>query len=173
MRVLLFLFSLKVSAQILNTCEVNPWDCHIYSCAEEQYQCGKRHYLTGFGEKYCKLFIHKQLTELYSDELDDWLTKVRVCLQKELKNTPYNLSCREIADYSLKSHVKCYEESGFCDLPRKDKRILFHLLIPALNSKYLFQILVQSNEIKALCHKVNDTSRKSFPIHNEMPRITP
>jgi len=118
---LLFIcFSTSLRAELNISCEVSEESCNSYLCMEDDNNCGKRGYYIGFGYKYCTKF--SKYINKFSLTGQFWLFDAKVCLQKAtLEVSRKGLSCRQVKKASFKSHVPCYIDAGFCDLPLKDK----------------------------------------------------
>ena len=124
----LLVFSQNVIASVdaSNQCSHLKGDCEFYACMEEEYKCGRTGYPSNFGGKYCLGFtaIEKNFTE--RGKL--WLQNTRACLMQKILNAPDYNNCEELREGSFADHVPCYVESGFCQLPIKDKLKVFKLI---------------------------------------------
>lgn len=110
-------------------CLPNVDSCGFYLCEEEKSQCGSRGYPLGFGFKFCQVFLNTE--HRYSPEAHLWLRQVRVCLMEtyvEAQSAQPQRTCGEIKSQSFRSHVGCYEETGFCELRTQDQMKIFWAL---------------------------------------------
>ena len=122
--IFLFFISLNVSADFSENCprQSIPNTCVFYEkCLEEKNTCGIEGYPLGYGLKYCNEFNGMELSE----NGEKWIEQTMLCLQNEL--APYaeeKTSCEVIKNEAFNTHVFCYVNSGFCELPAKDKLII-------------------------------------------------
>jgi len=114
---LLIFITIPVNSSF-SACYINEDDCNYYLCREEIQTCGKLGYIVGYGYKYCLKFNNK--LEHFSQQGQEWLIRTRICLQEELEAISYETSCSELKKMSMNTHVTCYINSGFCNLPSKD-----------------------------------------------------
>ena len=119
--------------------------CDYYLCKEEQFRCGKNGYPLKFGYPNCKKYVHahkdfKQRAQLF-------LSTVRICLQEELESAKAK-NCKALNRVSYDSHVQCYVESGFCELPFGQK-----MKIASIVRKDIFLVtsIRTANEINFAC----------------------
>jgi hypothetical protein len=109
-----------------NHCENLKGDCDFYACVEEEYQCGRRGYPTGFGQKYCLRFGINE--NWFSDKGKEWIQKTRTCLTERILNAPDFNDCRQLRLQAFADHIPCYVDSGFCELSFRDKFKVFRLV---------------------------------------------
>ena len=93
--------------------------CSYYSCQEQQHQCGDEGYYLAFGKEYCERYDAE--APFFGIEGQNWLPKVRDCLQLSLELSPERASCSNVRAFSILKHLDCYLETGFCDLPPLDQ----------------------------------------------------
>ena len=129
------LFSLNLQA---SPCLITKNDCSFYLCQDEWRGCSqgvagepKESYLVDFGHHYCQKFLDLE-KGLFSSSGELWLSEVRQCLMEKMEELPENISCKSIKRKSNGHHFNCYYETGFCDLPFKDKRQLMNFIKPEL-----------------------------------------
>jgi hypothetical protein len=72
-------------------------------------------YLSGFGLPYCK----KYFTVDFRDR--GFGPRVRQCLQEAIRDRMETLTCADLEDAAIRSHVDCYVRSGFCSLSLSDR----------------------------------------------------
>lgn len=100
--------------------------CDYYDCreAESEAQCGEEGYYLGFGARHCKSLSIVTAPEL-SLPGQTWLGLTRQCLldyaEAEIEQ---EATCDTIKRKALNSHIDCYVDSGFCDLPFVDYAML-------------------------------------------------
>ena len=129
MRLILFIFFL--SGQIYGLeCSQFKDDCEYYSCVEAQKHCGKKKYPLGFGRRYCLKF--DQRSEDFSEAGQKWLQSTKECLISASLEKDDGLSCKEFKRESVKLHVPCYINSGYCDLPNRDKKLVKKIIYKSL-----------------------------------------
>ncbi|MES2525842.1 MAG: hypothetical protein V4598_02100 [Bdellovibrionota bacterium] len=100
--------------------------CAFYQELESEFPCGRNGYVRKFGKPLCEKYLK---AEPYQTEgLAHWFQEVRFCLQDELdKNLHESVSCHEIRNLALSSHVGCYQATGFCELSVKEKLTVVRL----------------------------------------------
>ena len=128
------LFSLQAYGD--SGCQEFLGDCEYYSCIEGQKRCGKRGYPLGFGKKYCSRFGN--LSEQLSEEGQLWMETVRNCLIEKLETVSLEATCREFKREAISQHVPCYVNSGYCELSKKDKKIVLKTIRKSLWRPTLF-----------------------------------
>ena len=101
--------------------------CQYYICEEKIRNCGTRGYLISYGYKYCNLFTSKYYSR-FSKIGQEWVSKTAYCLQSKINAFPDSLSCKRIRKEAMKGHLECHLESGYCNLSRKDKRLIFRIV---------------------------------------------
>lgn len=99
-----------------------PRTCTFYEgCMEEVHPCGSKGYALDYGAYFCEQFKTKLGgigAKLGKHKLENWMWATSLCLQLEMgKILPASdLSCEELQSKAIEQHVKCYTDSGFCDL---------------------------------------------------------
>jgi len=99
--------------------------CQFYACREAEDACGSDGYYLGFGEKYCERFllIVKPRLSLAGEA---FLDRGRDCLMRTIDaEIGEHLTCSQVRRQALDSHVACYRDNGFCELPLGDRLRLF------------------------------------------------
>jgi len=125
--------------------------CNYYKCMEDKYKCSNYNvnYFTKLAVPTCNQYVKNIKKGYFSNDGIRWVQSVMVCLQKglteecEIKgNCPSNLNsnkktCEYIVDYTLKFHSGCYLNSakGICNLPFKDKLMIWKTVGPYLTSR--------------------------------------
>ena len=99
--------------------------CAFYACREAQHPCGTSGYYLGYGEKYCERFLLVDRPVL-SPAGQAFLDAGRDCLMHVIDATiAVDLECAQVRTEATVSHVACYRDNGFCQLPLSDKLTLF------------------------------------------------
>lgn len=119
---LIVLFILSFSTYAFSECQQYIDQCEYYSCVETIKKCGKRGYLSGFGEKYCRKFQSNE--SLFSSNGKEWIESVKSCLINEIEMTDESASCSHFKTRSISRHVPCYISSGYCELSKRDKSMV-------------------------------------------------
>lgn len=105
--------------------------CQFYACREAEHSCGASGYYLGFAEKYCVRFL-QQLRPRMSPAGQKFLAAGRDCLMEYVATqVPVDESCDQVETGSLASHVACYKNNGFCELPVSDQWLLLNDIDPA------------------------------------------
>ncbi len=55
-----------------------------------------------------------------------------LCLMEHLDDLDPDLSCKALRKKAFDSHIPCYIDNGYCDLSKKDKRLVYKIAIPSL-----------------------------------------
>lgn len=139
----LFIPSLAMAAGVCS--QYN--DCEYYTCVAESKKCPRRSYPTSFGRRYCLSF--QQRFDAFSPEAQTWIESVRSCLINKMESFREDLSCRELKKEAFLSHVPCYVESGFCELPLKDQKLILKTIWPAMRNVYA---LANGINVLKKCH---------------------
>ncbi|GEM_PF-2109441 len=106
-------------------CSDDPTVCSYYCQKHAELGCDTKNYLTNFGYRYCHLFVDKETT--YTKHAQNVLSKIRSCLVNHLAKQP-NVTCDNVADIAIQSHVDCYNENHFCELSPQDQMVtLWHI----------------------------------------------
>jgi hypothetical protein len=100
--------------------EADAW----YLCVDGRIHggegCGDQGYLLGFGGKYAEKYMVEVRPDL-GPEGQAFLDGVLVCLQEALaEGMAEEPECADIESLGFSSHVPCYLEHGFCELPIED-----------------------------------------------------
>lgn len=120
--------------------------CDFYLCKETEEPCGIKGYWLAYGYKFCRMFLNE--TQEFSEPSKKWMSKVRYCLQNEIKQGTDVLSCQENRRFAMDSHVGCYVETGFCQLSLKDRASIIWMLRSAL---VLPMTYIEGIELEYLC----------------------
>src|SRR6266403_116453 len=76
--------------------------CQFYACREAEHACGASGYYLAYAEKYCVRF----------------LDVARDCLMRYVDDElPPADACDDVRARAFHSHVACYHDNGFCELP--------------------------------------------------------
>ncbi|ORZ08670.1 hypothetical protein BCR42DRAFT_424660 [Absidia repens] len=109
-----------------------PGSCAFYAeCLESKYHCGTAGYPIGYGQKFCEVFERE--ADKFSPSGQEFLWNNMQCLQRSLvapfihNNTLSD--CETLKQTALDSHPSCYIESGYCDIPAKDKFLLAKIVL--------------------------------------------
>lgn len=105
-------------------------NCSYYSDLESELSCGPQSYLEKWARPMCEKYLKVQ--PQLSQDLQAWFPKVRYCLQQEIDQYADQLTCRDLDKMAIASHVKCYVETGFCELTEFDKTALMQITSKAL-----------------------------------------
>jgi len=120
MKIILVILSLTSALAWGNTCVPSIDNCDAYLCMEQKHSCGYKGYPLKFGYRFCQNFLR---ISSQSEAVTKWLTETRHCLQDKLVSNPeYN--CQNLFYGSIKDHVRCYEETGYCSLNKKEKNFV-------------------------------------------------
>lgn len=110
----------RLSNSWANQCSPSGLDCSAYLCVEDTLKCGYKGFPLRFGYRFCNNFLELKVK---SSRLNTWLNNTRHCLQdKMVSNSLY--SCSNIQAGSIRDHVTCYKENGFCQLPTNEKNLI-------------------------------------------------
>ncbi len=114
--------------------------CEDYKELNYQLNCQAKDYLMSYGYKYCKKF-ENTINEKLSAQAQAWSKKTKKCLISNLKDfIKYNSpSCKELSSFAITDHTKCYIESGFCELKKKDKFVIYKSIDNKFNLSFLSQ----------------------------------
>jgi hypothetical protein len=100
--------------------------CQFYACREHEGACGPRGYYLGFAVKYCERFL-ATLAPRMSPAGRRFLGEARDCLMRYVdENIATDAVCSDVKRRALDSHVACYHDNGFCQLPLRDKLLLIN-----------------------------------------------
>lgn len=103
-------------------------DCGYYDCVNQSLGCGRDAYMKKFGAPYCRQF--ERLDHQFSSQGQVFSDRVRECLQVEMENDAQADLCQFGRDLALGHHIKCYLANGFCDLPLRDRSVIFRVALP-------------------------------------------
>jgi hypothetical protein len=115
---IIFTFLIGLSAQAQNLCET-------YLRKNHQLSCDQKNYLTQYGYRYCQEFQKQQFR--FSSYGQRVLTGIRACLVRFVSETE-GLTCQNIKELSMRSHVRCYLSAGYCGLSWVDKMRLLYVI---------------------------------------------
>lgn len=116
---LIILLSIAFNVSAIE-CTPRNDNCDAYLCMEQKHSCGYKGYPLKFGYRFCRSFINVQVK---SEKVKRWLTETRYCLQDKLTSTP-DYNCNNMFYGSMKDHVSCYDDTGYCSLSKSEKRIV-------------------------------------------------
>jgi hypothetical protein len=119
--------------------------CDNYLQIAEELHCQSKNYFVDFGYKYCRKFIKHN--DSFTDQGQVTLNTIRNCLIDNLRANR-QLTCENSMEEGYRSHVPCYTQNGFCDLPFSDKFEIF-----LITSKEFFRPQFQQtmDEIQSYC----------------------
>lgn len=120
MKFLIIILALSSTLAWGDTCTPSSDNCNAYLCMEQKHSCGYRGYPLRFGYRLCKSFLKLRTN---SEIANKWLVDTRYCLQEKLTRNP-DYNCTNMFYGSINDHVSCYNETGYCLLPNKDKRLI-------------------------------------------------
>lgn len=133
----------------LNFCRDLKNDCQYYSCIEAELACGKKGYPIKFGKKYCLKF-ERHYTN-FSPRGKNWVDKTRECLISKIGQSPLDISCKDLKNNAFLHHVPCYVDSGYCELEKEDRKVLFKVVKGSLwRKKILKSIFKVKHKCKSL-----------------------
>jgi len=103
--------------------------CQYYATLSDAMGCSDSGYLMRFGYNYCvKFFVEEPI---FSPRGMRVLNQIRRCLQQGLEQAPV-LTCNNVEDVAVKTHVSCYAQSDFCSLNIIEQGILATTILPSL-----------------------------------------
>lgn len=111
------------------TDQIKMGSCNYYLCREEQHPCGDSGYYKGFAFKYCQKYFNKTAKKL-SQQGNNWLARNALCLQEALDDIPDQQSCGKVKTLAVRTHARCYRQTGFCRLPVRDLFRIFFTISP-------------------------------------------
>ena len=91
--------------------------CHFYSQEASALHCSADNYLIQFGERYCQEF--EDVEPSFTLQGQRVLNCIRPCLIGALRRP--DLTCDNAQSIAFTSHVACYAQCGFCEMPLADK----------------------------------------------------
>ncbi len=105
--------------------------CQFYACREAEHACGASGYYTAYAEKYCVRFL-QSLRPRMSPAGQRFLDVARDCLMRYVDDElPPGDACDDVRARAFHSHVACYHDNGFCELPLQDQWLLINTVDPA------------------------------------------
>jgi hypothetical protein len=118
--------------------------CAYYQCKLDMApapadRCG---YFEDFGLPYCKKYFETPFEDRAFGP------NVRQCLQEAIRDTMEGLSCVDVQEAAIRSHVKCYVASGFCSLSLGDRLLIGGAIAPQNLS---FDIVATLAKIEKAC----------------------
>ena len=88
--------------------------------------CGQNGYLVAFGNRFCNVFVTKNTS--FTPAGQKAMYNIRHCLIEGLEKTRNQLTCDKVKRVGINSHYGCYMQSGFCQMPVRDKMMVYYLL---------------------------------------------
>jgi hypothetical protein len=105
--------------------------CQFYACREAEHACGPSGYYTAYAQKYCERFL-AVLRPRMSPAGQRFLDAGRDCLMRYVdEQIPVADECSDVKQRAFASHVACYHDNGFCQLPLSDRWLLVNTVDPA------------------------------------------
>jgi hypothetical protein len=105
--------------------------CQFYACREAEHACGASGYYVAYAEKYCVRFL-QSLRPRMSPAGQRFLDVARDCLMRYVDDElPAADACDDVRARAFHSHVACYHDNGFCELPLSDRWLLINTVDPA------------------------------------------
>jgi hypothetical protein len=105
--------------------------CQFYACREAEHECGPSGYYVAFAEKYCNRFL-LTLRPRMSPAGQRFLDVARDCLMRFVdEELPADDVCDDVRARAFHSHIACYHDNGFCELPLSDRWLLINAVDPA------------------------------------------
>lgn len=104
--------------------------CQYYQTLENSLQCGPDSYLIKSGYPLCEHY--KRISPWMTDEIQKWFPKIRYCLQAALEERENEITCANLDQTALETHVDCYVQTGYCDLSLASKTQLSLVTLPRM-----------------------------------------
>lgn len=105
--------------------------CQFYACREAEHACGPSGYYVAYAEKYCVRFL-QSLRPRMSPAGQRFLDVARDCLMRYVDDElAADDACDDVRARAFHSHVACYHDNGFCELPLTDQWLLINTVDPA------------------------------------------
>jgi hypothetical protein len=105
--------------------------CQFYACREAEHACGPSGYYLGYAQKYCERFL-AVLRPRMSPAGQQFLDAGRDCLMRFVDSQiAVADECSDVKERAFASHVACYHDNGFCQLPLSDRILLINTVDPA------------------------------------------
>jgi hypothetical protein len=144
---------LSISSSFANSnCTPKEDSCDYYLCLEEEMRCGYKGFPLRYGYKFCQNFLD---INTKSEELKNWLDKTRICLQESLDHSDLK-QCSTLLNVSVKDHVKCYIDNGYCDLQKRDRRVVKKLIIQEFLTAPIYIIRNAKEFFRNKCPNIKD-----------------
>lgn len=101
----------------------SEFSCEYYKTVDSALQCGQDDYIKKWAYPQCVhyLELEKNKSPLVDESLSKFFPKIRLCLQNWLRRHSSEVNCSNLDEAALQSHVDCYQELGFCQLPISSK----------------------------------------------------
>ncbi len=132
-------------------CERLIGTCEFYLCEEAKYHCGSEGYLVNFAHHYCTKSLNGLFQKMETQEGRSWTISTVQCLQEKMQVQNSRIegasrNCELIQKKAMASHPDCYVQSGFCELPLRDKLHIFTTVKKeALKKTFLPQVIQTLN----------------------------
>jgi hypothetical protein len=158
------LTSTLFAGELSISCEIDENSCNAYLCMEGMNHCGNKGYYLGYAYKYCDRFSRHM--DKFSIAGQQWLLDTKVCLQKSsLDYATAGYSCKTIKKEGFKKHVPCYLDSGFCEMPFRDKFAVMRVIYDSLLSP---NTLLPGFKVMKACYFSSDkSSQKHYQLLKE------
>lgn len=127
-------------------------ECSAYLDLSRKLNCPSDGYLEAFGDHYCRLFVKDEAA--YSAKGKAFLAGVRACLLKTLDQQK-QLTCSNVRQIAIRTHIPCYVQSGFCDLPFFDRQRILGSVWTEIKSPDFFDAAMA---IQGHCQKPIETT---------------
>lgn len=143
MKSVFFILALLPFYSYAKLCPASSGSCEFYSCMEQKTQCGENGYWKKLGLYYCQKFLFHESD--FSPASQKWLRASRLCLQQRSQHlASTGLTCDQMRDEALDTHVGCYVDTGFCELTVQERNKIYwnlssSLMYPAI-WKQVFKI---------------------------------
>lgn len=112
--------------------------CDYYPALQAEMSCEPDSYLIQFGEHYCRQF--DKVREAFSADGLAAVEEIKVCLQTAIESTP-DVTCDNVKQISVDSHIQCYEQARFCEMSASDKSVLAKVVLPSITDPTLFRAI--------------------------------
>lgn len=144
---IILIISCSISYALANQCTPSSSDCAAYLCLEQKHKCGYKGYPLKFGYQFCQNFLDMNPK---SEKLKVWLKDVRYCLQDKIINNP-DYNCKNFYQASIDAHVNCYNETGFCELSKKDQNYVKYKIMKGFFNGPMYVLSNASRFFKEAC----------------------
>lgn len=98
--------------------------CETYQTVAHSLQCSDNNYLLQFGYRYCRAYV--QTAYRYLPETQITLSKIRKCLIADITSDT-SLTCDNSETRAMESHLRCYVQSGFCEIDAFDQILIYQV----------------------------------------------